>query len=120
MAEHYRERDISLERYLTSIAAQATGHTKPKGDGTSVGDTGGLDEFADRRALPGGVRAGMDYDREMAEEIADARNYAVWGIEPFWAEVRAGESRYTSDYERRMRSLSHLIEAWHALHDYGP
>jgi hypothetical protein len=116
---HLRARDIQLERYLTSIAAQAVGHTKLK-DGTVVGDTGGLDEFADGRAHPGGVRASMDYDREIAEELADARNYAVWGIEPYWAEVRAGESRYTADYERRMRALSHLVAAWYALHDYGP
>jgi len=115
-----RDRDLELERYLTNIAAQAAGHVEVKPDGTQTGDTRGLDDFADHRALPGGVRAEMDYDREMSEEIADARNYAVWGIEPIWLNVRSGVSEFTADYERRMRCLSYLIAAWHALHDYGP
>lgn len=115
-----RDRDIDLERYLTSIAAQAHGHTETLPNGTLTGDTRGLDDFSDHRALPGGVRGDMDYDREMAEEIADARNYAVWGIEPIWTDVRAGESQNTSDYERRMRALGFLVAAWHALHDRGP
>lgn len=115
-----RDRDIDLERYLTNIAAQAAGHMDVRPDGSMTGNTRGLDGFADHRALPGGVRSEMDYDREMAEELADARNYAVWGIEPIWAEVRAGDSQHTADYERRMRALSHLVAAWHALHDRGP
>jgi hypothetical protein len=99
-----RERDIRLERELTATAAASVGLTDM-----------GLSDFADARALPGGVRADIDPDREAMEEYADARNYLVWGIEPIYAQVGALDSRFTDDYERRMRSLRHLVQAWTAL-----
>ena len=101
-----RERDIHLERVLSLDAAYAV----------NLSSTGGIDEYADLRAHPGGVRADLDADQEAREELADARNYLLWGIEPIYAMVRSGRSQYAADYERRMRALSHVHQAWHALH----
>ena len=101
-----RDRDFVLERSLMEAASAAAGFA----------NDGGLGAYADYRAIPGGVRADIDADQETREELADARNYLVWGIEPIFARVRAGDSQFTADYERRLRALSHLVAAWHALH----
>lgn len=105
-----RERDLRLERMLTATAAAAHG----------LPGTGGLDAFADQRALPGGVRIELDADLETAEELADARNYLVWGIEPIYAAMVGGESVAGALYARRMRTLGHIAAAWHALQSGAP
>lgn len=100
-----RPRDKGLELELTALAAKAVGH-----------DTDyGLRDFADRRALPGGVRADLDCTREIAEELADASNYALWGIERIYNRVLAGDVEVLDDYERLMRAHSKIIEAWREL-----
>ena len=102
-----RARDHQLERELGELAAKAAGFF----------DTHGLDSFADHRAHPGGVRESIDPVREMREEIADARNYACWGIEPLWEAYLAGDHDAGKRVAKLLDSLSHLIAAWHALAD---
>lgn len=104
-----RDRDPLLERSLMETAVRAAG----------LSSDGGLGAYADLRAYPGGVRVDLDADQEAREELADARNYLTWGIEPIFAQVRLGDSEFASDYERRLRSLSYVVAAWHALH-IGP
>lgn len=71
--------------------------------------------FADARAAPGGVRENLDAVQEICEELADAANYAVWGIEAVYDRMLAGDSEATAVYERLMRSLSAIVAAWDAL-----
>lgn len=99
-------RQPALERELVSTACCAAG---------LQGDRG-LNEFADSRAHPGPVRLPRDFDREVAEELADARNYLVWGIAEIYQAFLAGEPLALDVYERRMRCLSALVVAWHELH----
>jgi hypothetical protein len=113
--EEYVDRDLALERYLSGLAARAAGYLRAMPDGSVQGDTGGLDEFADARAWSGGVRASIDARREIQEELADARHYAVWGIQQIWDAYRAGDSAAAREYDRYMRALQHIVEAWHAL-----
>lgn len=80
-----------------------------------MGDTGGLDDLADRRAHPGGVRPDLDADREAREELADARNYLLWGIERVHARYLEGDQDAGDEVRRRLTALSYVIEAWHAL-----
>ncbi len=109
-------RNVARERALTELAAEAAGFLSSTPEGLQVGDDGGLRAFADGRAQPGGVRYdGRDFDREVQEELADAGNYLVWSLVPEYESVVAGESRASSDYARRMRALSAVVEAWHAL-----
>lgn len=98
-------RNIPLERELTALAAQAAGHETDYG----------LRDFADARAWPGGVRKDLDCTREIAEEISDASNYAVWGIERIYDRVLAGDPAVLDDYERLMRAHAKIIEAWREL-----
>lgn len=102
-----RSRNPGLERELDALAARSVGFPSD----------GGLGRYADQRALPGGVhhRNADDWDREVAEELADARNYCVWGIEAVWAQVQAGDAEACDQYERRLRALSRIIGAWHDL-----
>jgi hypothetical protein len=106
-----RERNLKLERELTDLACEAGG--LPGAGGRNIR------AFADGRALPGGVRLTLDADREAAEELADARNYLVWGIVAIYPAVLAGEPNACANYERRMRALTALIKAWVALHTEG-
>lgn len=104
---HERKRNPALERYLTDLAAQAAGLT----------DDRGLRAFADHRAHPGGIRPGRDWDIEIAEEIADgAGNYAIWALEEDYVGYMAGEPDATARFERRLRTLVRLMQAWHELH----
>lgn len=112
----HRPRNEKLERYFTNVAAAASGFYTKDEYGQPVGDTFGLDDFADARAMPGGVRINIDVDRETAEEFADARNYLVWGLEPIYRAAREGDGEASDLYERRMRALRFLIAAWQALH----
>ena len=107
-----RPRDLALERQLTDLAAKAAGRFGPDGEG----DDGGILRFAHHRALPGGVRVSMEPVQEISEELADALNYAVWGIERVYSEFLAGDDEATHMYDRLMRCAVHLVEAWHELH----
>lgn len=100
------DRDLPLERHLLDIAARAAG---------LPGDHG-LRAFADTRTPLAPVILPRDFDREAREEIADGANYLTWGVQETYAQVLAGESGACSDYERRMRTLSLLASAWHAIH----
>lgn len=101
----FRPRDFPLERELVSIAVQAGGHPSDFG----------LSEFADSRALPGGVRAAMDHRREALEEAADLRNYLVWKAEAIYDQAMRGEAAALDQYEWAMRSLSALVTLWREL-----
>lgn len=100
-----RDRDLSLERELTQLAAKAAG----------LLDAGGIDDYANARALPGGVRPGLDFEREMREELADARNYACWAVEPLWAAHQAGDPDASKQVAKTLQALSAVVKAWHAL-----
>lgn len=107
-----RPRDVHLERQLTDLAAKAAGFF----DTLGRGDDGGLRDFADIRAWPGGVRVDLDPFQEVAEELADASSYALWGIEREYAKVLDGSDPEALDrYAMLLQGLSHLIAAWHAF-----
>lgn len=115
-----RPRDIAAERHLGQLAASAVGLTRPGPDGRAIGDTLGLDDFADHRALPGGVRLTLDSEQECLEELADARNYLVWGLVPLSERFEAGDADAAEMYSRRLRALSYVVKAWAALVYEGP
>ena len=115
-----RPRDLAAERQLSALAAAAVGLTRPGPDGKPTGDTYGLDEFADYRALPGGVRLSLDPDQECREELADARNYLLWGLVPLAERFEAGDPDAAEVYSRRLRALSYVIKAWSVLVYEGP
>jgi hypothetical protein len=100
-------RDHTLERELTELAARSVG---------LVGD-GGIGAFADFRALPGGVRPRSleAWRREVAEELADARNYCLWWAQSVYRAMLAGESAACEEYERAMRALAGVLVAWRGL-----
>ena len=110
--EDYRPRDYELERFLTDLAARAAGRFTS----TGAGDDRGLLAFAQSRALPGGVRRSLDPVQEIAEECADALNYANWGIERVYEGFLAGDDEATHMYDRLMRFSAKLVDAWHELH----
>lgn len=111
IAPDTRPRDITLERKLSDSAARAAGYTTPDGGG----DTGGLTAWAEHRALPGGVRLNIDTLRETREELADARNYLVWGVEPIYEQYLAGDPLACDRVARNMNALTRIIQAWHEL-----
>jgi hypothetical protein len=111
-AEDRRPRDVPLELRLTDIAARAAGRFTQDGDG----DDGGLYRFASARALPGGIRRDLDAILEISEELADALNYALWGIERSYARFLGGDHAAEQAYDRLMRCATCLIDAWHELH----
>lgn len=105
---------------MSALAASAVGLTKPGPDGKPVGDTCGLDEYADYRAWDGGVRVELDCDQETREELSDARNYLLWGLIPLAERFEAGDAEAAEDYARRLRALSYVIKAWQVLNHHGP
>lgn len=100
------DRDPALGLYLVDIATRAAGLTSDHG----------LNALAEHRALPGPVHLPRDFDQEIREEIADARNYAIWAIQESYGDYLAGDPGAADDYERRMRALSKLVLAWVELH----
>lgn len=100
------DRDPALERQLLDLAARAAG----------LPPDNGLHDFADHRAHPGPVRLPRDFDREVREEIADAANYVRWTIQESYPAFLAGDAAAGDAYERHMRVLVKLTEAWHELH----
>lgn len=100
-------RDRALERELLATAGRSMGMEPVAAN---------LDDFADRRAHPGPVRLdGRDFMVEAAEELADCANYLRWEIQRLYPKVLEGDSVACRDYEQAMRSLSHLIPAYHSL-----
>jgi hypothetical protein len=106
-----RPRNLDLERELVELAARSAGFYDVHGNG----DPAGIDDFADRRALPGGVRIGLDPEREALEELADARNYLVWGCERDYQAYLDGDAVAGDRVRRRLEALSGVLRAWHAL-----
>lgn len=98
-------RNVELERRLSDVSARSLGLN---------GDMG-LRDFADARAWPGGVRAGLNATQEAGEELGDASNYLLWRVEQIYGSVEAGESESTAEYERLMRAHAHVVAAWAAL-----
>jgi hypothetical protein len=114
-------RDFPLEARLTGLAAQAAGFTRAGHNGVE-GDDAGLGAFADDRAFTGPIFLAhretgepRDFVREIQEELADGRNYAVWRISMLYERVEAGDADALDEYDRLMRCLSHTVAAWHAL-----
>jgi hypothetical protein len=100
-------RDPALERHLVDIACRAAGH--PTGDA-------GLSELADARALPMGIRPDIDALQEAREELADLRNYLVWGVTLIYPLVVAGEPEALDLYSMLMGALAGTVGTWHAMH----
>jgi hypothetical protein len=100
-------RDHQLERELTDLAARSVG---------LVSD-GGIGAYADGRAHPGGVRPRSQdgWLREVAEELADARNYALWWAQKNRPGMLAGDADACDAYERAMRALAGVLVAWRGL-----
>ena len=98
-------RDLDVERELTLIAGQAAGVT----EATVLS----LDQYAEQRAHDGPVRV---HDRdllvELAEELADARNYAVWEARRTQPGLIAGDHEATCRYDRALRTLAAVQRAW--------
>ena len=107
-----RPRNIGLERELTGIAAKGAGFTHPI---TGDPDDGGITEWAEFRALPGGVRLGLDDIRETREELADARNYLVWGVERVYDRYLAGDPEVIDAVVKRMDALTGVVRVWQTL-----
>jgi hypothetical protein len=101
-----RPRDVDLERRLTEDATKQAGYVD--------GDRG-LTAMAEERALPGGVRYGLDDIREAREELADCRNYLVWGIERIHDAYLAGDPDAADRMVMNMDALVAVVRAWRAL-----
>lgn len=101
-----RPRNVALERELTDGAARAAGF---------VNGDGGLTALAEHRALPGGVRLELDDIREAREELADCRNYLVWGIERIHDQYLAGDPFAADRLVKNMDALAGVVRAWQAL-----
>jgi hypothetical protein len=102
-----RPRAIPLERELTETAAKAAG----------LPDDLGLSLYADARAHPGGIRhrTPEQWFRDFVEEIADARNYAVWRLVELHPGYMRGEPDACEEFERWMRRLTAVLVAWRAI-----
>ncbi len=106
-----RPRNPGLERTFTEVAARAAGFFAADGSG----DTAGLDNFADARAWPSGVRVDCDWREEAKEEVADLRSYCAFGMQEHYEGYLAGDPEAIAQYERFARALPHAIAAWYAL-----
>lgn len=95
------ERHVYLERTHTIAAGEAYGL-----DPEAVA---GLISFAEDRALDGPVRLDRDFVQEIAEEIADARNYCVWEL------IHNRDPEIEAVDERVMRAHALLAQAWAVL-----
>lgn len=106
-------RDRHLEAHVTELAGRSVGMVNAEGKGHDAG----LGAFADSRALPGGVRprSREEWATEVAEEVADARNYLLWWVQSVWEGVQAGEPDACHEYERAMRALQGVLTTWRAL-----
>ncbi len=107
-----RPRAIKLERHLTRLAHQANGVAVPLDENEPTH----LDVYADFRAHPGGIKVPRDFLQEVREELADARNYAVWEACAHWLGYVDGDPESCRKFEHAMRVLGKVAEAWRELH----
>ena len=92
--------DEAFETQATLVAARQAGV-----DGRA------LDAFARARKMPGLVKqhATRDFHQEVAEELADARNYVVW-----WMEQERAAGTLTNEKQwNLMQALGAVAVAWH-------
>lgn len=106
-------RDLKFERDYTTLAGQAAGYMPQDGLDHRVVES--LSRFANDRAHAGPVFR-RDFRLELAEEIADGRNYAVWGVQELLVDVMAGDPIAGDEYARLLGALTHLLRAWETLH----
>lgn len=100
------ERDVSLvERHLLDIAARAAGLSHDAGFGG----------YRDTRPRP--PSWGADSDTRYA--LALARDVQLAAIAEVWDRVLEGCPDVMDDYERRLRCLSCLTQAWAELHRHA-
>lgn len=92
-----------MERHFTELASEGNPLTAAH-----------LSAFADRRAWEGGVWP-KDLEQEAREELADARNYLVWRLEPVWKDYLAGDTEAGKTVARCLSALSAVVTAWQAL-----
>lgn len=95
--------DFQLGRELTRIAAQACNSP----------------EFADSFSSYAEIIIGQNGSapNDVYRRLADVRNDLIEGIEPFYDSFVADtDSRSAIEYERRMRALANVVEAWVSLH----
>lgn len=98
-----RPRNLPLEKHLTELAS----------NGNSIA-ANHLSSFADRRAWAGGVWP-KDLEQEAKEELADARSYLCWAIEPIWHLYLEGDAEAGKTVARCLTALSAVVSAWVAL-----
>lgn len=112
----YVVRDPEHETHLVSIAALGVGQAglDEAGNATLFAGPAAFDDFAKRRAHPGGVDLtnGRNLPGEALEELADCRNYLVWHIQQHLDGALAGESEAGYEYGRAMRALGAVVTAF--------
>jgi hypothetical protein len=95
--------NAELGRDLTRIAAQAC--NKP--------------EFADSFSSYAEIIIGQNGSapNDVYRRLADVRNDLIEGIEPYYDSfIEDTDPRSAVEYERRMRALTNVVEAWVSLH----
>lgn len=114
-----RERDRAHEHRVVQLAALAAGLAtrEPSGGVRLLGGTAQLERFADQRAgdLPLRPRTDDQWHIEVAEELADARNYLVWAIQKLEPAYLAGDGDAADRYASSLRALVAVLQAWSAL-----
>lgn len=112
-------RDVELERRLTSVVALAVGLAHTTDNGVVVQPVvDSLTAFAEQRAWPGEIVIdGRDRSLmvEAAEELADCRSYLLWIAQTVLDRAEAGDANASDEYGRAMRALGLVLEAWQAL-----
>lgn len=101
-----RQRDIENERALTDLAGQAVGLDR------TVADS--LTAFAEQRARPGPI-VERDFVTEALEELADCRNYLIWGAQQAAARTTEDGEPNDSEYAQLLTALSHVLRAWEQI-----
>jgi hypothetical protein len=95
--------NAALGRDLTRIAAQACNSP----------------EFADSFSSYAEVIISQNGSapNDLYRKLADVRNELIEGIEPYYDSFVADtDPRSAVEYERRMRALTNVVEAWVSLH----
>ena len=94
--------DIALARQLTELVANAAGVPAA---------AEGLNAYGEYRL----TNTNGDRNPELAK-LGELRNLLIAGIEPYWEGYLAGDPDCSREYERRMRALKGVMDAWIALH----
>ena len=91
-----------LGKDLTKVAAQACGKT----------------EFADSFSNYAEFIVGKNGSApdDIYRRLADIRNELCSGIEPYYDGWIDGDPQCAIEYERRMRTLKNIVDAWVSLH----